>query len=292
MDPHDQDRLLIQAEAVWPLLPSVEGLVQASRRVLAFGLPYELVLIPSRGQRANLPGAGRPAFVSDKGGRIRAGEALVQDENVVLTPNRFAFYPQHGLLWQAEGFAREAPVPLLESGFRLADQAEGALLVNSIGASASICQAHGHLVRAKSRVLPALPMKTLGVNRSLQIRATDPQAGHPALTVQIRGGSAGDRARLVRALLDLRSSASYHVLAQEDVAFVIPRRREIVAEVSPYALGAAEFFGRFVLPERETFDRLERPDLERSLAEASVPATEHELASLAELLPELFARAL
>jgi hypothetical protein len=292
MDTHDPDRLLIQAGAIWPLLPAEEGLVQASRRLLAYGLPYELVLIPSRGQRANLPGGRRPAFTCDRGGRIRQAEALASDDDVVLTPNRFAFYEQHGLLWQAEGFAREAPVRLLEAGFRIAEQSGGALLVNSIGASASICQAHGHLVRARSEVLAGLPMSPLGAERGLKLLASDPRAGHPALAIQVRGGSASDRARLVRALLDLRTSASYHVLAQEDAAWVMPRRREIVEEVSPYAIGAAEFFGRFVLPDRETYDRLDRSSIELALAEASLPATDEEFTALQQLLPELFERAL
>ncbi len=292
MDAHDADRLLIQADELWPLLPVEEGLVQASRRLLAFGLPYELVLIPSRGQRANLPGMERRAFVSDKGGRIRDQEELAREETIVLTPNRFAFYEQHGLLWQAVGFAREAPVSLMEAGFRLAEQAGGGLLINSIGASASICQAHAHLVRAKSEVLARLSMRALGEARGLRVLATDPEAGHPGLVVLVRGGRASDRAGFVRALLDLRTSASYHVLAQDDSSWVIPRRRETVAEASPYALGAAEFFGRFVLPERETFDRLDRTAIELALEEASVPTSDQELDSLTELLPELFERSL
>lgn len=290
MDPHDADRLLIRADRIWPLLPPEEGLIEASRHVLAYGLSYELVLIPRRGQRANLPGHGRPAFTGDKGSRIRAEEALAQDELVVLTPNRFAFYEQQGLLWQASGFSREVPVELLEAGFRLAEQGRGALLVNSIGASASIGQAHGHLVRARSEVLEGLPMAVVGEERGLRLLASDPGAGHPAWTVQVRGASAGDRARLVRALLDLRTTASYHVLSQGDAAWVLPRRREIVEEVCPYAVGASEFFGRFVLPERETYERLDGVAIELALAEASVPVTVDEFDALRTLLPELYAR--
>jgi hypothetical protein len=283
---------MIQADKLWSLFPAEQGLVEARRSLLAFGLPYELVLIPSRADRAHFPGMERPAFVSDKGGRIRQEEALVREDGIVLTPNRFSFYEQQCLIWQAEGFAREAPVALLEAGFRLAEQTQAALLINSIGASASICQAHGHLVRAQSKVLAAFPMKALGAARGLRLLATDPLAGHPSLTIQIRGGAPSDRARLVRALLDLRTAASYHVLAQAGAAWVIPRRREIVAEVSPYALGAAEFFGRFVFPERKIFERLDRKAIELALSEASVPASTHELQALEDLLPELFARAL
>jgi len=74
------------------------------------------------------------------------------------------------------------------------------------------------------------------------------------------------RAAALQALQLCRMTAAVNVVAQDEVAWVFPRRTETPAPHFPYALGAAEVWGRWCYAEREPFERATAADLERALA--------------------------
>ncbi|MEZ5987599.1 MAG: hypothetical protein R3F30_00435 [Planctomycetota bacterium] len=273
--------------------PRAEALLARRKELRRWGLPFEAVLIPRRAARAHVPGTGRPAFLPDHGSRIRRDEALHDDDLVAATPNRFPFFARQVLLWPSTGFAREPDPAWLARCLDLCAAWGGSLLMNSIGASASIPLAHAHLADERSAVLDAWPLvdvpgadggpARVGGDDGPVLRAGDPDAGPPVLLVVLDGGATEARARVACRLLQLRSFPSHHLLAQGDRLWLVPRSREIVAEAAPWAIGGAELWGRFVFPDEESYDAFDERRLGLALAGACRPASVAELAALEAL---------
>jgi hypothetical protein len=63
-------------------------------------------------------------------------------------------------------------------------------------------------------------------------------------------------------------TAAVNAVAADEAVFVYPRSIETPAPHFPYALGAAELWGRWCYTEREPFERATGADLERALVAA------------------------
>ena len=189
----------------WSLLPKhAEGLCSESKELLAFEIPHEVVLIPARAKRAGIPGEGRAVLGPAKGLLIREDEILWRDDEVVLTTNRFPFFEQQGILWPVHGHPREPSVRFLSRCLEIAGIADASLLLNGIGASASIPLCHVHLCPKKSKALPLVAMKVLAEMDGLSCLGTDPDGGYPCFLAVVRGADALRRARMIVDLLTVR----------------------------------------------------------------------------------------
>lgn len=276
--------MAIGAEELKPLWsaghdPDAPPLVRQARALSAFGLPIDAVWIPERARRGGLPTADRPSFAAHKGERIRAREMLVQDEDVIITPNKFRFFERHLCVWPRSSRTREHPPELLARGFELAGAIGGSALANVIGSSASIQLAHLHLVDSASEALATLPMETVHELRASTVLAPDPE--FPLWVVAVDAADVNERAAVVRDLLDARTTAAVNVLGQGQRVWLFPRRLEVPAPWFPYALGAAELWGRFVFQTRESLEAVTEADLERALEAACVANSTAEREGLA-----------
>ncbi len=280
---------------LWNLLVEApKGLVAGRRSVPAFGLPFEVLWIPSRGSREGVPGGDRPNFAKSRGLRIREEEALWAGREAILTPNLYPFATRHGLLWPREGHPREWPMPFLQEAFALLEENGGTLLGNSVGASASIPLCHLHLFPEKSPVWPRVEWEELGVVQvgGEVLHAATPSRAFPLLLVRISGGNSHSRAALCRALLDRRMTPAVNLGATCSEVYLFPRRVEVPEPYYDHALGGMELFGRFVYPEEHGFLGAGKGDLECALKGALVPMREEERRALRTVLREIGERKL
>lgn len=265
-------------------------LVRERRTATLFGRDFELCWIPGRAQRAGVPGAGRPSFRRHPGDRIRRDEVFWKRGSLLATPNRFPFVGDSLLLWEDGGSAREVGESHLAAAFALADECDAALLVNTVGASASIPLAHAHFL---FDVRPLLEQAWTGVEIGSvpqgRLLAPSPDGDWPLFAAIVECEDPARRARWVRHLLDVRTHAAANILAQGRRAIVVPRRGELGGLDFPYAIGAGELSGRFVFPSLETMRAAGAQGLEASLRGATTGVTGAEISGLRELWPTLAA---
>ena len=256
------DRALAAATAYAP---------EARRTLAAFGAPAELVLLPDRARRSGVPGPGRPAFRQSPAARILRDETLWRGDGLAVTPNKFPFARDQYLLWD-ERSTREHGSTLLRALFGWVERLRGTGFVNSIGAAASIPRAHGHVT---SERLPFLQGLTeLPCTADFLPEVSGVQWFRKQLPFWLLGarGAPEPRADAVIALQESRATAAFNLVVQDGTTWMFPRGVEIPAPHFPWALGAAEIWGRWVYTTREAFERAQGSDLEQALTLAGMAA--------------------
>lgn len=243
----------------------------ARRELLVFGAPAELVLLPERAHRSGVPGPGRPAFRNSPAFRILCSESLWQQDDLSVTPNKFPFAREQGLLWDTRS-TREHGQLLLRTLFAWVERLRGTGFVNSIGAAASIPRAHAHVTSEQLPFLQALP--ELPCSGDFLPVVTGVQWIRKQLPFWLLGarGAPAPRAEAVFALQENRATAAFNLVVHDGTTWVFPRAAEIPAPHFPWALGAAEVWGRWCYVEREPFERARSSDLEQALTIAGMPS--------------------
>ncbi|MHC4515095.1 MAG: hypothetical protein ACYTKC_02400 [Planctomycetota bacterium] len=240
----------------------------ARREMTVFGAPVELLYLPERKARPGVPRAGRSAFPAQFVERILGQEAVWEGNGVALTPNRYPFARRQAVFW-AQAPLREPDAAMLELLLRLEEKVGGTVLLNSVGAAASIPRCHlqlldesldfvGHFdtVRELPDALAELPS-------GVACFALAPP--FPGVAVGVRG-SARERAGVVHRLLEARSSPAFNLVSQDSTTWVFPRSAiETPAPHFPHALGAAELWGRWCFSDEEPFRATTPQDLEVAL---------------------------
>ncbi len=248
--------------------PRLPPFVAAARRELTvFGARVQLVFVPARQQRSDRATAERPAFRRSRVTAIATEEALWRDERHVVTPNRYPFASDHRILWP-QAPRRDPDQAMWRAICAWADDAGGAALLNTIGAAATIARAHAHLLPERSPFLGALPERPLrteliDVPAGVELLAK----GVPFCLLGVRGDAA-PRAEALVQLAEARLTAACNVVVQDRTAWLYPRRVETPAPHFPFALGAAEVWGRWCYGEREPFAAATAAALERALVAA------------------------
>lgn len=245
----------------------------ARRSLRLFGAPVELVLIPERAHRPGVPTKASAALRPAHAERILAEETVWRGGGCALTPNRYPFAERQLVLW-AEAPVREPDREMLELGLRLAEANDAAMVVNSVGAAASIPRAHLHLLGERLPFLEQLPLRPVEVRclapAGVAVRAL--AAPFPALGFALAGPLPARAASLAR-LLELRSACAFNAVSQGGTTWWFPRSTvETPAPHFPHALGGAELWGRWCYASSEAFAAATAADLERALALAGVPA--------------------
>ncbi len=243
----------------------------ARRTLTVLGAPVELVLLPERAQRPGQPGT-RPAFRADPVPRIVRTESVWSGNGLHLTPNRYPFARDQWILWP-DAATREHGTDLLHALFAFAEARHGTAMVNSIGAAASIPRAHGHVTAERLPFLPALPEHDLRADWLPSITGvTWHQKDATWLLIGARGAPAA-RAAAITALQVTRCTAAFNLVDQDSTAWLYPRSScEIPAPHFPWALGAAEVWGRWCYVDQGPWATATAEDLERALTQAGVPA--------------------
>ncbi|HEB52307.1 MAG TPA: hypothetical protein ENI87_03520 [bacterium] len=243
----------------------------ARRELPLFGATVELVLVPARRARPGRVRAERPAFSPSPAERIVGEEACWQADGLALTPNRYPFARDQRILWRTEA-AREPDRAFWRAALRWARDSGGSVLLNNIGAAATIARAHAHLVGERAAFLADLPERAF---RSAPIDVPDGcellVKRLPFCLVGARGDIDAVAAALLR-LADARMTATWNVVVAGDTAWVAPRRIETPTPHFPQALGSAELWGRWCYVDEEPFARATSNDLERALLAATMPA--------------------
>lgn len=256
--------------AVPPIEPSaalVPFAPVAERRLTVFGAEVALVLVPGRRDRGGRAHAGRPALQRCPATRIVAEEALWRSDGLVLTPNRYPFAHAQRILWMA-GPTREPDHAFWLAALAWAERAGGSVLLNGIGAAATIARAHAHLVPERREFLERLPTRRAAVDLidvppDGELVAVDA----PFCAIGARGPVAA-RATALVLLAEARLTAAWNVVASGDTAWIVPRRAETPAPWFPQALGAAELWGRWCYVDEAPFAAATGRDLERALVES------------------------
>ncbi len=242
---------------------------RARRTLRVFGADVELVWLPERAARPGRPGPDREAFRRDLGARIAATEAIERTATFTRTPNKFPFASAQSVLW-SERALREPDVEFLTAAMQWLDQRGGTLLGNSIGAAASIPRAHLHHTE---EVLPFMsqlaeePWTAVWLPREGGVEWCRKRV--PFCLVGVRGEVEG-MARAIAALQMSRMTAAVNVVATKGEAWVFPRAVETPAPQFPYALGAAEVWGRWCYLEERAFVSARTEDLEQAFASAGL----------------------
>jgi hypothetical protein len=240
----------------------------AERRTLELhGGQVELCWVPQRGQRSGKADAARPSFPSCRAERILAEESLWSAAGLALTPNLHPFAERHLLLW-SRAPRREPDATFLAAGFELADRCQGSLLVNSIGAAASIPWLHAHLLGEQLSYLDGLP--TLPTDTAVSAPGVEIQrvgAPFPAHLLALRGGTEA-LANAVADLLRRRTTPAFSLVYENGRAFVLPREVETPAPHFPQALGSAELWGRWCFEQEAAFASATPESLDSALRTA------------------------
>lgn len=253
--------------------PTLVPFAPTARRSLSvFGAPVELVFVPERKARQDRATAERPAFRRSPAARIVAEEAFWRGEGHVLTPNRHPFAAAQRLLWPLER-RREPDAVFFGLCGEWVERSGGAVLVNNVGAAATIARCHAHLVPETLPFLAALPERPcpadlIDLPPGVSLVAKD----LPCCLLGVRGGSVASRADALLRLGEARLVATGNLVLQGDAAWLLPRRVETPAPDFPYALGAAELWGRWCYMDEEPFAKATSAMLERALVTASMPA--------------------
>jgi hypothetical protein len=237
--------------------------IEARRTLSVFGAPVELVLVPARQQRGDRATGERPAFRRSRAAAITTEEVLWRDELHVVTPNRYPFARDQRILWPVAA-RREPDLSMWATINHWAD-AGGCALLNTIGAAATIARAHAHLLPERSAFLAGLGDRTLrsdliDVPAGAELLAKDV----PFCLLGVRG-DADTRAEALVRLAEARLTAAWNVVVQDRTAWLYARRVETPAPHFPYALGAAEVWGRWYYGEQAPFAAATQNDLERAL---------------------------
>jgi hypothetical protein len=246
--------------------------VAARRSAMVFGAPVELVLVPGRKARHGRATADRPALARSRAPGIVADEALWRGQGHVLTPNRYPLAERQLLLWP-ERMQREPDAAFWRLVGDWVTGSGGAALHNNIGAAATIARCHAHLVPQRLPFLDALPERAvpaaaapIEVPAGITLVAKDV----PLCLLGVRG-SANARAEALLRLAEARLCAACNIVVQGDTAWMLPRRTETPAPHFPYALGAAELWGRWCYMDEAPFHEATAPALESALVAAGMP---------------------
>jgi hypothetical protein len=245
--------------------------VAARRQVAVFSAPVELVLVPGRKERHGRATAERPALQASRAARIVADEALWRGAGHVLTPNRYPFAERQLLLWPEQP-QREPDFAFWHLVLAWVATTGGSALLNGIGAAATIARCHAHLVDHGLPFLRQLPERPLAeppidLPAGVQLVAK----AVPLCLVGIRGGTPVTRAETMVLLAEARLTAACNVVAAGDEVWMLPRRLETPAPHFPYALGAAELWGRWCFMDEAPFAAATGADLEQALQAAAMP---------------------
>jgi hypothetical protein len=240
----------------------------AQRTAVVFGAPVVLAFVPSRKARQGAV-AARPAFRRCPAERIVADEAFWRGSGLALTPNRYPFAHQQRILWPVTA-RREPDLPMWTAVVAWAAAANGTALVNTIGAASTIARAHAHLLPERLPFLPALPERRvqtdlIDVPTGVDLVAKDV----PFCLLGVRGPAEARAKALVR-LATTRLTAACNVVVQDDAAWIYPRRLETPAPHFPFALGAAEAWGRWCYVDEAPFAAATANDLEQALLAAGM----------------------
>lgn len=238
-----------------------------------FGAPVELVWLPRRKARAGAPRADRPPFQPDRASQILATESVWSGHGCALTPNRWPLGDREVLLWATEP-VREWPLALLEVALALEERDRVTVLGNTIGAAASIPRAHLHLIDGELPFLAELAREPWTADAAQGIEDVELSRlapPFPVLAVGLRGPAAA-RARATHTLIRRRLCASFNIISQNGETWLVPRRGpEIPAPHFPFALGAAELWGRWCYGDRAPFDAATGAALEGAVRESGFP---------------------
>jgi hypothetical protein len=239
----------------------------ARRTLRLFGATAELVWVPDRQQRDDRVTDGRPPFRRSRAPTIVTDEALWRDEHHAVTPNRYPFAAHQRILWPLTR-QRDPDLRMWATIGDWVDAGDGAALVNTIGAAATIARAHAHLLPERLPFLAGLGRRPLqsapiDVPAGVELFAADA----PFCLLGVRG-DADARAAAIVALAEARLTAAWNVVVQARTAWLYPRRVETPAPHFPFALGAAELWGRWCYGERAPFEAATAADLERALVAA------------------------
>ncbi len=239
----------------------------ARREMTLFGAPAELVYLPERQARWGVPQAGRPAFPAQFVDRILEQEAAWEGGGMVLTPNRYPFGRRQAVLW-AKAPVREPDASMLELLLRLEEKVSGAVLLNCIGAAASIPRCHMHLIGEQLPflgLLDTVPAAITAVELPAGVTCLSLAPPFPGVAVGVRGPTR-ERAVVLHRLLEARSSPAFNLVSQDATTWVFPRSTtETPTPHFPYALGAAELWGRWCFGDEEPFRTATAGDLEAAL---------------------------
>jgi len=246
---------------------------RAVRELTAFGAPVTLVLAPERARRPGRGDGDRPALHRSRAAGIVDGEAVWREGGLAVTPNLHPFGRHHRLLWM-DSPAREPDARLWTEALRWAAACDGSVLLNNIGSAATIARAHAHLLDERLPFLPALAERPL---RSDLIDVPDGcrlvRKDVPFCLVGARGSPAAVAEALVR-LAEARLTASWNVIAEPGVAWIVPRTRETPAPWFAQPLGAAELWGRWCHVDEAAFAAATTEHLEQALIAATAPAVD------------------
>jgi hypothetical protein len=239
----------------------------ARRTLVAFGAPVELVLVPERAARRGRPGDVRPAFDRSPAARIVEGETRWRGEGLALTPNKYPFAHEQRILWPGEPM-REHPIALWQAVCDWTAATGGSALVNTIGAASSIARAHAHLTPERLPFLEALRERAVVADLAdLPAGARLVAKDVPFCLLGVRGDAAAV-AESVWRLAEARLTPAWNVVVEPGAAWSYPRTAETPAPYFPYALGAAEVWGRWCYLDHAAFAAATGADLERALVAA------------------------
>lgn len=247
-------------------------MIAARRSLSLLGAPVELALLPERAARR---AASEAVLRSDRAALILANEALWRcpDPAAVLTPNRYPFAEAASLLWSAN-VGREAKPDLIALALDLAEQHGGTVMMNTMGAAATLPRAHLHLTAERLPFLAQLPCvpvsaAELGVpcDDAIVVRLAPP---FPGLVLGVRGDRAA-RARVASRLLELRAAPAANLISDGETTWVAPRRVETPVPHYASPLGCAELWGRFCYEDAAEFEAATATSLLAALAAALWP---------------------
>ncbi|MEC8253271.1 MAG: hypothetical protein VX044_08670 [Planctomycetota bacterium] len=243
----------------------------ASRELQLFGAPVELALLPGRRLRAGAERRAQPPFQRSPAPRIIEEESYWRDGALALTPNKFPFARDQRILWVTEP-AREPDGVFWQAALKWVDRADGTVLLNNIGAAATIARAHAHLVGER------LPFLEQVREQPLTTAPIEPPAGCELIqkrlsrcVLGVRGPVAG-RARALELLADARTTATWNVVLTRDAAWVIPRAQQTPEPHLGCPMGAAEFWGRFCFVDEGPFAAANASTLGAAWEQAAAPA--------------------
>lgn len=244
----------------------------ARRTLQVFGAPAELVWLPERKARPAVPSAESPAFRPNRAPRILAEEAIWRGSGCVLTPNLFPFAPHELLVW-AEAAVREPGREMLALALELEQRVDGAMVVNTVGAAASIPRAHLHVVSDKMPFLLQVPREPveMGLLAETGVELCRLARPFPSIALGLRGPVAA-RAHALDLLTEHRSAPAYNIISQDGLSWFIPRsHQEITAPHFPQALGGAELWGRWCFGDEGPFEAMTSEAAEAAIAMGGIP---------------------
>lgn len=236
----------------------------AERTLEVYGIPVHLALVPGRKARSGHDRERRPPLQRSPAERILREEAYWRTETLALTPNKFPFGKNQRILWMATP-ARDPDIHFWRAGLAWADAMDGTVLLNNIGAAATIPRAHAHFIEEKMPFLASLaeaPLQTdiMDVPDGCEMVRKDV----PFCMVGVRGDLEGKAETLIR-IADSRLTATWNVIINKDTVWIVPRGKQTPAPYFPSAVGAAEFWGRWCYVDEEPFERATGNDLEKAI---------------------------